>query len=356
MGENSYMSLVSIIVPIYNGEKYIDRCLESILNQTYKDIEIVIVDDGSRDNSLKILKNYQSKDKRIKIYHQENKGPSAARNTGLHQSIGEYVMFVDADDYIDKDMVRYMVESINSEFDAMVLCDNSEIWVDTIDERKLFEEYDTNISKDTVIKEIASGKAGLVCGKLFSRSIVEKNNIIFDKNISMCEDQIFFLNVSRYCEVFSHISKSLYFYDRRNENSITIKYQERAIENQIYVLQKIEDILNKCGLENNDVISIINNRFINAIQYCIANEVLDTNIFNTRSKLDNVKNIVSNNRLQQVINNINPKNLREIIVIKNFNNHRYVVLYGSFYILDRVIGPCRRYMKKLLKKTREMYK
>lgn len=103
------MKLVSIIIPVYNSEKYIDRCINSIVNQTYKDIEIILIDDGSSDRSIDIINNYVNKDNRIKVYTQKNAGPSSARNYGLDVSTGDYVMFVDADDYIDKTMVEEMI-------------------------------------------------------------------------------------------------------------------------------------------------------------------------------------------------------------------------------------------------------
>ena len=91
---------VSIIVPIYNKEKYLEKCLDSILGQTYRDLEIILVDDGSTDNSLVICQHYAEKDPRIKIYHKPNGGVSSARNLGLEKSTGKYISFVDPDDFI----------------------------------------------------------------------------------------------------------------------------------------------------------------------------------------------------------------------------------------------------------------
>ena len=104
--------LVSIIVPMYNSEKYIERCVKSLISQSYKNIEIVIVDDGSKDNSLQLIKDYANKDSRIKVYTQSNQGPSVARNTGLDNSTGKYIMFVDADDFIEHNMFKNLVDII----------------------------------------------------------------------------------------------------------------------------------------------------------------------------------------------------------------------------------------------------
>lgn len=341
--------LISIIVPLYNSELYINRCLDSLLKQTYKNIEIIIVDDGSKDNSLQLIKDYANKDSRIKIYTQSNQGPSVARNTGLDNSTGKYIMFVDADDFIDKNMVANMVEGIKDDKNTLVLCDNSEIWINKTDERKLFDTDNNHINKVEVIKAIASGRAGLVCGKLFNKNIIKEHNIKFDKEIKMCEDQIFFLNISRYCDNFIYIPKSLYFYDRRNESSITIKYQEKAIDNQIYVINRIKEILKKSDLEFDDIKQIINNRYIGAIDYCINNEVLDTKIYNIREKISNINNIIQNTDIKKEIEKRFPLNRRENIIIKSCKNGSYIKIFSIFYILERIVYPFKRSMRKLIK-------
>ena len=95
--------LVSVIVPVFNREKEIDRCVKSILNQTYENIELILVDDGSADSSLAICESYSEKDQRVRVFHQENNGVSSARNCGIHKAKGEYLTFVDSDDYIASD-------------------------------------------------------------------------------------------------------------------------------------------------------------------------------------------------------------------------------------------------------------
>ena len=100
--------LVSVIIPIYNVEKYLGRCLDSVINQDYKNIEIILINDGATDNSLNIAIDYQKKDKRIKVFSQKNQGLSAARNTGLDKAVGNYITFIDSDDYVSKDYVSYM--------------------------------------------------------------------------------------------------------------------------------------------------------------------------------------------------------------------------------------------------------
>ena len=165
----------------------------------------------------------------------------------------------------------------------------------------------------------------------------------------MCEDQIFFLNILKYCNNFVYIPKSLYFYDRRNESSITIKYQEKAIDNQIYVINKIEEILKKSDLESEDISLIINNRYIRAIDYCVNNEILDTNIYNIREKISNINSIIKNENIKTEMKKRVPLNRRENIIVKSCKNGSYIKIFSIFYILERIVYPFKRGMIKLIK-------
>lgn len=112
--------LISIVVTIYNREKFLDKCLQSVILQTYKNIEIILVDDGSKDNSIKICNHYANLDKRIKVFHQENKGISSARNLGINNATGKYIIFVDSDDFVDSDFIETMVAE--SDEDTIICC------------------------------------------------------------------------------------------------------------------------------------------------------------------------------------------------------------------------------------------
>ena len=115
--------LISVIIPCYNVEKYIDRCMESVLNQTYRNLEIILVDDGSTDGTGEIIKKYAEHDHRIKILHQKNKGAGAARNAGMEIASGSYIGFVDSDDWIAEDMYEYLIGIIKEEDADIAACD-----------------------------------------------------------------------------------------------------------------------------------------------------------------------------------------------------------------------------------------
>ena len=109
-------ALISVVVPVYNAEKYLDKCIQSIINQKYSNLEIILVDDGSKDNSLELCKKYAESDKRIKVIHKENEGVSTARNSGIEVASGDFIAFIDSDDYIDENMYFNMMQKA-SEYD-----------------------------------------------------------------------------------------------------------------------------------------------------------------------------------------------------------------------------------------------
>ena len=185
--------MVTIIIPIYNTEKYLDKCLESVRNQTYEDIEIVMIDDGSTDKSNDIAKKYVDVDRRFKLISQKNKGVSAARNKGLDISKGDYILFVDSDDWIEPHMVEILVRDINKYKVNIVCCQSDRDKIFTGTESKLWDK-DLAIRKFLVHKEIN----GSLVNKLFKKILIGKTR--FSESIKYGEDALFLwenlLNVS----------------------------------------------------------------------------------------------------------------------------------------------------------------
>lgn len=142
--------LISIIIPVYNVEKYLKKCLDSVLEQTYKNLEIILVDDGSTDNSKTICDEYEKKDKRIKLIHKENGGLSDARNAGINIAKGEYITFVDSDDYISKDYVEYMYKMIKENNVKLSICGIKAVWKNTkLNNEEIHTKYMKLTAKET---------------------------------------------------------------------------------------------------------------------------------------------------------------------------------------------------------------
>jgi len=310
------MPLVSIIVPVFNAELYLDRCLRSIARQTWKAIEVILIDDGSTDQSLALMKNFAMNDHRFYVYSQQNKGPSAARNEGLCKATGQYFMFVDADDYIELDAVENMVRPVLNLKNAMVLCDNIEIWDGRQETRVLFtEDVVGRLKQKEVMSAIASGRAGLVCGKLISANIVKEHCIKFDENIQMCEDQVFFLEVAANASAFFYVNRSLYYYDRRNENSVTLRYKTGMFETQLIVQGRLKEIYVKHSLITESSSQILSQRFKSIIWSCIQNETVGLRLMNLRTRIRNVNRVLVNPNVQGLLPSIHPQNLEERMMI-----------------------------------------
>ena len=193
--------MISIIIPVYNVEQYLQECLDSILSQTYSDFEVILVDDGSPDNSGMICDEYARKNDRIRVIHQKNSGVSAARNKGLDNAKGEWVTFVDSDDWLNSDFLASFQLSDDIDISVTGLCymrcpERLEIrtWK--------FEEKIISLSKD--FADIANNNLlefGTVCCKAYKRQIIEAYKIRFDTSFSYHEDHLFFL------QYLQHIDK-----------------------------------------------------------------------------------------------------------------------------------------------------
>ena len=221
--------LISIIVPVYKVEDYLNRCVDSILRQTYSNLEIILVDDGSPDDCPRICDEYAKKDERIKVIHKTNGGLSSARNAGLKISTGKYISFIDSDDWIDVMFIERLYKILvdnNTQLSACVFNKTKEFNYD----RKLFIE-DVEIIKENKYKDVfVSGSyEGYVCNKLFIGEIIANNQICFNENIFNSEDFIFVLDYLKFVESIAFIKQDLYFYYMRAESILHTNVTEKAL-------------------------------------------------------------------------------------------------------------------------------
>jgi len=267
--------LVSIIVPVYNAEKFLNRCIESILRQSYKNIEVILINDGSTDKSGEICDYYSSKDKRVKVIHQKNSGPSVARNKGIDIAKGKYIQFVDSDDYIEYNMTELLVNEMKNNVD-LVLCGYRKIYKDSkgkliIKNNNAYKK--TNISKDEFLdifgKLFKNYYISYIWNKLYVTDIIKKNNIYFDSKIGWGEDFIFNFSYLNYCNKFSIIDDLLYNYIQYNYNSITSNFNEESYNNQNYMYDIVRNFLkiNNAYYGNNKMSVEI--RYVNRIIACL---------------------------------------------------------------------------------------
>lgn len=216
MGED----LISIIIPVYNMEKYLNKCLDSVLNQTYNNIEIILINDGSKDNSEKICKLYEKKDSRIIFINKENEGVSSARNLGLDIATGKYIFFVDSDDYIKENTIEKLYNNMVSSKAELSICGfyediNGKLIPRTEGEIEILDKR--NAIKRLLMK---SGFQGYLWNKLFIKEKIKKNNISFDKKIDLWEDVLFVFNYMMCCERIVYDPSNLYIYLNREDSAV----------------------------------------------------------------------------------------------------------------------------------------
>lgn len=230
--------LISVIIPVYNVEKYLNKCIDSIVNQTYKNLEIILVDDGSLDKSSQLCDEWAKRDNRINVIHKVNGGVSSARNYGLEISKGEYISFVDSDDWVDKNTYQELLCHIKKDIDFVSF--------------GVLEEYDTetyqilNSNNYQIYKQKQifnhilddNSVAGYVCNKLFKRSII--GNEKFDETLMSCEDIDFCTRISVMCNSIIHVDAKFYHYRRRND-SMTGEYKYNPYK--LSVLTAYENIM-----------------------------------------------------------------------------------------------------------------
>ena len=226
------MPKISIVVPVYNVEKYIDRCLKSLVNQTLQDIEIIIVNDGSQDKSEEIIEKYVKENhNKIKYYEKSNGGLSSARNYGIEYATGEYIAFLDSDDYVETNMYEEMYNLAKKENADMVECDF--IWEWEFG-KKIFDKRREYKTKEDMMKR----PRVIAWNKIYKREILNKNKIRFPDEL-IYEDLEFFLKLLPHLNIISYINKYFVHYTQR-EDSIINKQTEK-IENIFKILDNIFD-------------------------------------------------------------------------------------------------------------------
>lgn len=220
------MEKVSVIIPIYNAEKQLDECIKSIIRQTHTDIELLLIDDGSKDHSAEICDHYASEDARIIVYHIPNAGVANARNLGLSVATGEYIVFADSDDI-------YMDEFIEKSLVAIKHADYVSWAFETFNSKKMLgkidylSDFDDTISIEDYLQRMIQYQAGAYWGanwgKFYKKSIIDNNNIRFESNVLFAEDFRFNLEYLKYVKNISVMHEKGYLYRVDTEGSLSKK-------------------------------------------------------------------------------------------------------------------------------------
>lgn len=250
--------MVSVIVPIYNCEKDVTKCIESIRSQTYPNIEIILVDDGSKDSSPKICDNFAKKDQRVKVFHIENAGVSNARNVGLKQASGTYIQFVDSDDWIEEGMTDALVSKLEETNASLVVCSFLQETLYRKKKNKLPEPAGVYTNQEffqNILKDPMSFYYGVVWNKLYRREDITTHGITFDTKQQLGEDLLFTLEVLQHISSVTIYEGYRYHYNCCQKGSLS-RYQMFGIEkrtmewkNRFHIYEAFKQCADTMGIQ-----------------------------------------------------------------------------------------------------------
>lgn len=349
--ENRMNDLITVIIPVYNVEPYLERCIRSILNQTYRDIEIILVDDGSSDNSGKICDKYAEIDSRIKVIYEQNAGLGYARNSGLQVANGKYVVFVDSDDYAELSMVENLYRCLKkNNADTVIagfrraICSNIEIKQNPF-AGKVFVGHD-QILNNVLKKMLASDGNDYiemsVWKSLFSIDIIKNNNIKFPDKKYLCEDIIFDFGYFNFAKKVAMSEDTGYCYCL-NRGSLSQMYQKNKFERLFFQMSEMRRLSEEVGL-GEEAFTRIDNFFIGNLIHHMKTAVACVGSIGRNACKEDLKKICEH----PVVNMISWDNLercyrgRDIIPFKLMKNNKPLILYYYFRLLTSIRSFIRK--------------
>lgn len=246
--------MISVIVPIYNSEQCLERCISSIVAQSFSDIEILLIDDGSKDKTAEICKKYVMLDNRVQYYQKENGGAASARNFGLSKATGSYIAFVDSDDYIGKNYLKKMAEQITDEKYTVIQCG---LTLEKKDTKTQLSYKEMECNQKEYVRMVISRQIPIflfqtTVSKLYKRNVIVENNLLFNENVSISEDCLFNTQLMPFIDTYCYVDCDLYYYNQHNDSSLTHKRKRefQNVSSSIDVGIITSSIRNKCVFVN----------------------------------------------------------------------------------------------------------
>lgn len=321
--------LISIIVPVYKVEKYLERCVKSIQEQTYTNLEIILVDDGSPDRCGQLCDEFAKLDERIKVYHKENGGISDARNYGIDKATGEYIGFVDSDDYIHESMYEKLYEAIKKSGTMISECGLTRVYKNTLRPHYEGKDYFLVLDKQEYLKEFLENRKvyGSVWCKLIHRDIVKK--IKFSVGM-IYEDALYNLELIKNVDKFTLISDSYYYYYIREDSYTTKPFNNRSMD-YIDVIEKISEytLVNFPEFKEQLLTRV-------AFAYVsIFNQLIEVGNYKNKKEYKILKNKLKSIHLEIISSKNVPKNLKIAFLLLSINEKLYKFVLSKYKKYER---------------------
>lgn len=311
------MIKISIIIPIFNTGDYLHKCIKSILSQNLTNFELILVDDGSRDSSGEICDEYARNDSRVKVIHKKNEGVSIARNAGIKMAQGEYIGFVDSDDWIESDMYDKLYNLALSKKADIVMCDAVTKYDDKADEPDTIMQLskDVLLKKEDIYPKLLCEMAGSACRCIYKREILVDNNIIFPAGILFSEDRIFNILAIGYAKS-SYYTKNPFYNRYMRKGSAVNKYYKNMIELVLIARTGIIKALDKAWNGDEKYKKAYENQTLSLSYAAINNEFYKDAIGTFIEKYQNIKKICNKEEVRNAISILNKNDLRSKLILK----------------------------------------
>lgn len=316
MNENP---LVSVIVPVYNTENYLEKCIQSCVDQAYENIEIIVINDGSTDNSPKICKRFQEADARIKYIAKDNSGVSDTRNVGIDSATGEYLMFVDSDDILDSQMIGFLVGAAEKDNSDLVICGNYNLSTLKTTERNLFSR-DFVFEDNNLFTEILQPTLGPtpekfnpakldkfvpIWARLYKTSILKENNIRFiDLKRLPSECLQFNFEFCLHIDRASYVNKPLYYYRRNTVQSVTKPFRPGLIDKWMWWVGYIEPFIESTDRKS-ELKDALNGRIVCSLIPLGGNAL---KILDKKERRKEFSRVLNMNQIQNALSEFNTNN------------------------------------------------
>ncbi|MBQ1275434.1 MAG: glycosyltransferase [Cellulosilyticum sp.] len=310
------MEKISIILPIYNVEKYLATCIESLLSQIHQNLEIILVNDGSKDGSLKVCKEYAEKDSRIIVIDKPNEGVAITRNRGIEAATGDYIAFVDPDDWVEPQMYHSLLNHIKKWDSPVCLCN---FYKDTKrrSQQKVFEFEDEVLVADEIVDKLINDMIGvadllpkytMIMGSvwrgLYKRSFIEEHHLRFIPKLTIMEDLVFMVQVLLKCDKVA-IDQNTWYHYVQHANSALHSYNHQLWEDQLVVYEHLEKSLKEAHLEE-DMRNRLDIRYIGMVLTAIKNETYMKKDGDLKDTITHIKEIFMDDTLRCVLERIKP--------------------------------------------------
>ena len=333
------MPKVSVVIPVYRVESTLRRCVDSVLRQTFSDIQVILVDDGSPDSSGDICEEYARLDSRVQVIHKENGGISSARNAGLRVASGEYVMLLDSDDYLTDDALEYLLKG-NADWIIGTVVQVSHTGTVTHQAERESRLYDRSEFADELPFLINERRTNYIHGNLYRRSLIEQHGILFeDDRLSYGEDTVFNFTFLPFCRSIYICGRPVHYYIK-SAGGLASVYRHDRYQKSARLNDFIEASCESMGCAGEAVVSSINRRRVLSAVWC-TDDISRSKDLSFQQKRKALAPIARDKRLKSIIGSVDAERKNEVILLQKKGPARYLIGKGLYKKFGPPLAACK---------------